>query len=254
MSEPTSSERFPFDLGPYEVLAPISRGGMAEVFVARLRDDRERVFALKVIRKVHERNAEFVSMFVDEARIASRLAHPAIGAIVGLGHDAGRHFIVMELLRGRTLLELWDRAAERNERVPPYIVAWIAARVAEGLHHAHELRGEDGEPLGVVHRDVSPSNIFITADGQPKLIDFGVARARDRLARTAVGVVKGKIGYVAPEQIEGKAADRRSDVFALGITLWEVSVGARLFRAATDVDTLRKIRAAEVERDRKSVV
>jgi protein kinase-like protein len=185
-------------------------------------------------------------MFLDEARIASRLSHPNIIAIHGLGHDGKRHFLAMEVLRGRTLLEVWERAHAQKRRLPYEVVAWIGARVADALHHAHELRDERGRPLHVIHRDVSPSNIFLTDQGVPKLIDFGLAKARDRIASTAIGVIKGKLAYLAPEQVLGHNADRRADIFALGVTLWEVSLDRRLFRRDTDVETVRRVRDAEV--------
>src|SRR5580698_4191277 len=237
----------PFErLGEYTVLAPISEGGMASVWRGRTTEPPGRFAALKVIRAEHGRNKEFVAMFLDEARIASRLSHPNIIAIHGLGHDGKRHFLAMEVLRGRTLLELWEKAHSRKRRLPYEVVAWIGARVADALHHAHELRDDGGKPLHVIHRDVSPSNIFLTDDGVPKLIDFGLAKARDRIASTAIGVIKGKLAYLAPEQVLGHPADRRADIFALGVTLWEVSLDRRLFRGESDVETVRRVRDADV--------
>jgi tetratricopeptide (TPR) repeat protein len=237
----------PFErLGDYTVLAPISEGGMASVWLGCVADDPTRFAALKVIRPEHGRNKEFVAMFLDEATIASRLSHPNIIAIHGLGHDGRRHFLAMEVLRGRTLLEVWERAHARKRKLPYEVLAWIGARVADALHHAHELRDDAGRPLQVIHRDVSPSNIFLTDEGVPKLIDFGLAKARDRIASTAVGVIKGKLAYLAPEQVLGKPADRRADIFALGVTLWEVSLDRRLFRTDSDVETVRRVREAQV--------
>ncbi len=243
----TPQAGLPFErLGEYTVLAPISEGGMASVWLGRTTEAPSRFAALKVIRAEHGRNKEFVAMFLDEARIASRLVHPNIIAIHGLGHDGKRHFLAMEVLRGRTLLELWERAHARKRRLPYAEVAWIGARVADALHHAHELCDDKGKPLHVIHRDVSPSNIFVTNDGVPKLIDFGLAKARDRVAKTAIGVIKGKLAYLAPEQVLGNPADRRADIFALGVTLWEVSLNRRLFRGDSDVETVRRVRDAEV--------
>ncbi len=202
----TPQAGLPFErLGEYTVLAPISEGGMASVWLGRTTDPPSRFAALKVIRAEHGRNQEFVAMFLDEARIASRLVHPNIIAIHGLGHDGKRHFLAMEVLRGRTLLELWERAHARKQRLPYAELAWLGARVADALHHAHELRDDHGKPLQVIHRDVSPSNIFVTNEGVPKLIDFGLAKARDRVAKTAIGVIKGKLAYLAPEQVLGHA-------------------------------------------------
>lgn len=234
------------ELGAYEVLAPIARGGMAEVYLARLRSHPERLVALKIMRAEFCRNQEFVAMFLDEARIASRLAHANIAAIYGLGTDRGHQYLAMELLRGRTLLDVVDIALRRGGRLPYEVVAWVGARIADALHYAHELRDPSGTPLDVVHRDVNPSNIFVTFDGTPKLIDFGLAKARDRITSTAHGILKGKLAYLAPEQITGAPLDRRVDIFALGVSLWEVSIGDRLFREDSDVETVRRVSRAEV--------
>ncbi|HEV3190113.1 MAG TPA: serine/threonine-protein kinase, partial [Polyangiaceae bacterium] len=237
----------PFDrLGDYEVLAPISEGGMASVWLGRQPNAPDQLVALKVIRAEHGNSSDFVAMFQDEARIAARLSHPNIIAVVGFGHDGRRHFIAMEPLRGRTLLEVWEAARLRGRRLPYAAVAWIGARVADALHHAHELCDEKGVLLQVVHRDVNPSNIFLTLEGVPKLIDFGLARALDRISSTATGIIKGKLAYLAPEQAHQHPFDRRADVFALGITLWEVSLDRRLFKEDADVDTVRRVREAQV--------
>jgi serine/threonine-protein kinase len=233
-------------LGEYEVLAPISEGGMGAVLLGRVATRPHELVALKVIRPEHVRNKEFVAMLADEARIASRLSHPNIPAIKGLGQSGKDQFLVMELLRGHTLLELWKTAHAKGKRVPHDVVAWIGARIADALHYAHELSDDAGAPLHVVHRDVNPANIFVTKEGVPKLIDFGLAKARDRIASTAIGVVKGKLAYLAPEQTRGQPADRRADVFALGVTLWEVSLDRRLFHEESDVQTVLRVRGAEV--------
>jgi serine/threonine protein kinase len=228
------------------VLAPISDGGMASVWLGRSTEHPEQLVALKVIRPEHARNKEFIAMFRDEAKIASRLAHPNIVTIHGLGHDGRQFFLAMEVLRGRSLLDLWEAAHDKGKRIPLEVSAWLGARVADALHHAHEMLDDKGEPQHIVHRDVNPANIFITRAGTPKLIDFGLAKARDRLTLTAMGVVKGKLAYLAPEQVAGKAADRRADVFALGVTLWEVTLDRRLFRQDTDAATVRRVRDAAV--------
>jgi len=219
---------------------------MASVWLGRQASAPDQLVALKVIRAEHGNSSDFVAMFQDEARIASRLSHPNIIAVVGFGHDGRRHFIAMEPLRGRTLLEVWEAARLRGRRLPYEAVAWIGARVADALHHAHELCDEKGALLQVVHRDVNPSNIFLTLDGVPKLIDFGLARALDRTSSTATGIIKGKLAYLAPEQAHQHPFDRRADVFALGITLWEVSLDRRLFKEDADVDTVRRVREAQV--------
>jgi serine/threonine protein kinase len=237
----------PFDrLGDYEVLAPIEEGGMGSVWLGRPTGRPAELVALKAIRAEYGRNKEFVAMLVDEAGIASRLSHPHILAVRALGHDGTRHFLVMELLRGHTLLETWKAAHARGKRLPFELAAWIGARIADALHYAHELTDEHGAPLHVVHRDVNPANIFLTSEGVPKLIDFGLAKARDRIATTAMGVVKGKLAYLSPEQTRGKAADRRSDIFSLGVTLWEITLDRRLFQEDSDAETVRRVRETQV--------
>ncbi len=239
--------RLPFEhLGDYDVVAPISEGGMASVWLGRSTTRPGELAALKVIRAEHGRNKDFVAMLVDEAGIATRLSHPNILSTRSFGHDGKRHFLVMELLRGHSLLDVGKAAHAQGKRLPVDVVAWIGARIADALNYAHDLRDAEGTALGVVHRDVNPANVFITREGEPKLIDFGLAKARDRIASTAIGVVKGKLAYLAPEQALGHAADRRSDVFALGVSLWELSLDRRLFLDDSDVETVRRVREAEV--------
>jgi serine/threonine protein kinase len=244
---PAPATGLPFSkLGEYEVIAPIAGGGMATVWLGLAPPPAGHLVALKVVRAEHARNREFVSMFMDETRIVSRLAHPNIVTIYDVGHDGAQHYLAMELLRGHTLLELWDAARASGTVLPRPVVAWIGARVADALHHAHELRDDGGGEQHVVHRDVNPVNIFLTRGGVPKLIDFGLAKARDRITATAIGVVKGKLAYMAPEQAQGHPIDRRSDIFALGITLWELSLNRRLFREDSDVETIRRVQQAQV--------
>jgi serine/threonine-protein kinase len=219
---------------------------MATVWLGRPMDPPRSLVALKVIRPEHARNKEFVAMLVDEARIVSRLSHPNVVRLHGLGHDGRRHFLVMELLRGSTLQAAWTSAHARGKRLAYEVAAWIGARIADALEHTHDLKDEAGTAAQIVHRDVNPANIFLVDDGTPKLIDFGVARARNRIASTAVGVVKGKLAYLSPEQVEGHPADRRADIFALGVTLWELTLDRRLFREDDDVATIRRVREARV--------
>lgn len=219
---------------------------MAVVYRATKADDPSALFALKVIRPELSRNREFVDMFLDEARIASELDHPNIVHVHGLGQDGERLFLAMELLTGQTLTRIYNASIDRHGRVPPRLAAWIAARIASALDHAHSLTGPDGTSRELVHRDVNPANIIITDDGRPKLIDFGLARAADRITATAAGIVKGKLAYLSPEQAEGDQAGPRSDIFALGVTLWELAVGRRLFKHGDNVETLRRVRASEI--------
>ena len=157
--------------------------------------------ALKVIKELYALNTEFVTMFSDEAKTVSRFNHPNIVRVFELGAEGNRLFMAMEFLNGQSLWHVWNACRERGVRLRYDVAAWIGARAAEGLHHAHELHDERGEFLNIVHRDVNASNIFITYDGQVKIIDFGLAKAANRVSRTRAGMVKGKLAYMSPEQV-----------------------------------------------------
>lgn len=246
---PPASERGPIRrLGGYELRAKIADGGMAEVYVGRriAGPDAGEVVAIKTIREQFARNREFVTMFMDEAKIVARLRHANIIEYYELGSDDEQLFLAMELLFGQSLWSLWDACRARGVRLRYDMIAWIGARVAEGLHYAHELVDEQGRPLDIVHRDVNATNIFVTYDGEIKVIDFGLAKAANRASKTAAGVIKGKVAYMSPEQAVGAPIDRRTDVFALGTTLWELACDRRLFKRSDDVETLRRVHAAEV--------
>ncbi|MBX3224652.1 MAG: serine/threonine protein kinase [Labilithrix sp.] len=244
---PTPS-KLPKRLGRFEVGAKIGGGGMATVYLGRdVREDgSEALVALKVIRDEFANDEQFTAMFVDEAKILARLSHPNVIQTLEYGVTGHHRFIAMELLTGRTVADAWDVVAGEGERFDQGTAAWVCARVAEGLHSAHELVDETGAPLSVIHRDVNPTNIFLTHAGEVKLIDFGLARARVRASKSADGIVKGKIPYLAPEQAHGQPIDRRIDVYALGTTLWEMVTMKRLFKRDNDVATLRAIRDAHV--------
>ncbi len=227
---------------------------MAQVYIGRAiregddaaEDGPEELVALKVIRDEFVDDPEFLLMFSDEARLLARLAHPHVIRTLEHGATDGHRYIAMELLSGRTLADVWDSLVQADERLDPRLAAWICARVAEGLDAAHDATDEDDAPLGIIHRDVNPTNIFLTHTGGVKLIDFGLAKARRRSTKSADGIVKGKIPYLAPEQLHLKKneLDRRIDIYALGATLWELVTMRRLFKKETDVDTLRAIRDA----------
>ncbi len=238
----------PRRLGPYVVGNKIGGGGMASIFLGRAErpGGKEDVVALKVIRDEFRNDERFSTMFVDEAKILARLSHPNVIRTFEFGVQDDHRFIAMELLSGRTLADVWAPLVERGESVTWPLAAWICARVADGLHSAHELVDETGTPLSVVHRDVNPANIFLTYGGDVKLIDFGLAKARLRTSSSVDGIVKGKIPYLSPEQAHGIPIDRRTDVYALGTTLWEITTMKRLFKRDTDVATLRAIREAHV--------
>jgi serine/threonine protein kinase len=242
--EGTTVVSFDKSFGKYELLRRIALGGMAEVFVARMTGAGgfEKTVALKRMLPELGRRPEFVNMFLDEARIAASLNHPNIVEVYEIGEVDGAWFMTMEYLRGQDLRTLLGELRASGEGMPFPLALRLISQVASGLHHAHEKRDGTGRPLGIVHRDVSPKNVFITFDGVIKLLDFGIAKAHRRLAKTQSGTVKGRYPYMAPEQIREEAIDRRSDVFALGILLWEVTTGRRLFVGKSAYEILKKIR------------
>jgi serine/threonine-protein kinase len=230
-------------LGRYRVGPRLGSGGAASVYLAQLEGPHNfaRAVALKVIHEHLLDEKEFVDMFLDEANLAVRLTHPNIVHVYDLGREGNVLFLAMEYLDGQPLSRIVARARQRGMTLPVDLVAYMGARSADGLHHAHELKDETGERIGLVHRDVSPHNIFVTYDGRVKLIDFGIARAEGRLAQTALGQVKGKFAYMAPEQALHATYDRRADLFSLGVTLYEAAVGARMFPDLDRVEALHKI-------------
>jgi len=227
--------------GSYLLIKRVARGGMAEVFLARQQgvEGFEREVALKRILPHLVESKEFVDMFVEEARVAARLRHPNIAHIYDFGKVEDSPFIAMEFVEGVDGAKLLDEAS--RSAIPVEHAARIAADVCAGLHHAHALKGPDGRPLGLVHRDVSPQNVLIGFDGQVKLVDFGIAKAAARVQRTRPGVVRGKFAYMSPEQCQGRELDGRSDVFNLGIVLWEWLAGTTAFHRDDPVEAGRDI-------------
>lgn len=235
-------------LGRYQVGSRIGVGGSAAVYLGRLTGPMsfERFVAIKVVHDHLSEEKEFISQFLDEANLLVRVAHPNIVQVHELGREGDTLFLAMEYLHGQPLSKLVSALSRRNERMAPEAVAWLGARIAEGLGYAHELRDDQGNPLGLVHRDVSPQNVFVTYRGEVKLIDFGIARAAGRIAQTTLGRVKGKFSYMAPEQVLGKEFDHRADLFALGATLYEAAVGTRLFAGVDESETLHKLLFEEI--------
>ena len=238
----------PTKLGRFDVLAKIAGGGMASIYLGRARDGGAEVVALKVMRRDRaDKDEDFVKMFVDEANLLARLRHPGIVRTIEVGVDDGQRYIAMELLLGMTLATVYEACVARSLRLEPELIAWIGARIADGLQHAHELRDDAGAPVALIHRDVNPANVFVTFDGHIKLFDFGMAKTMMRTAlKTAPGVVKGKLSYLAPEQIMQLPLDRRADVFGLGTTLWELCTMRRLFQRETDVETVRAVHVGAI--------
>lgn len=236
-------------VGRYEVVSEVSRGGMAAVYAVRLSSigGFGKLLAMKVLLPHLREERQFVDMFLDEARIASQIQHPNVVQVFDLGEHEGTPFLVMEYLRGRSLSGVLKAARKSESPVGIGPVLGVLARAAEGLHAAHETRGADGKPLGVVHRDVSPQNIHVGYDGHVKVVDFGIAAARGRVTETRSGQLKGKFHYLAPEQISrAQRVDRRADVWALGVVAWELLVGQRLFRGEDDAVTLWNVMNKEV--------
>lgn len=233
----------PARLGRYEVIGLLATGGMAEVHLGRMMGPSgfERVVVLKRILPHLAREAAFVDMFLDEARIVAKISHPNVIQVSELARDADELFLAMEFVEGESLGGFMRRHWVNNEPIGLELAAFIVSEMCAGLHAAHELTDDDGKPQGVVHRDVSPQNVMITYTGRVKVLDFGIAKAHDRATRTATGELKGKVEYMSPEQCRALPLDRRSDVFALGILLYELSMGKRLFRRGGELASLRAV-------------
>jgi hypothetical protein len=229
-------------VGRYEVIRPLARGGMAELYLGRARgiEGFEKLVVLKCIRQEYENEGDFIRMFLDEARLAATLCHPNIAQVFDVDRADGRYFFAMEYVDGHDLTAL-RKAAALEGRLALENVLSIAVGVTAALHHAHELRDPEGRPRGVVHRDVSPSNVLVSHDGAVKLVDFGIARAAGRLTTTRAGTLKGKVRYMSPEQCSGLELDRRSDIFSLGALLYELTTGQTPFSADADVALAHRI-------------
>jgi hypothetical protein len=233
----------PERLGRYEILGLLATGGMAEVFLGRLMGPSgfERVVVVKRILPHLAREADFVDMFLDEARIVAKINHRNVIQVSELGRDGDELYLVMEFVEGESLGGFMRRHWGSEREIGFELAAYVIAEACAGLHAAHELSDEDGRTQEVVHRDVSPQNLMITYDGQVKVLDFGIAKAVDRSARTATGTLKGKVEYMSPEQCKAQPLDRRSDVFALGTLLYELAANKRLFRRGNEVASLRAV-------------
>jgi serine/threonine-protein kinase len=227
------SER-PARVGRYEVHGEIGSGGMATVYYGRLSGPFGfgRTVAIKRMHAHLAKEPEFRRMFADEVRLAARVQHPNVVNVLDVVLEQGEAFLVMEYVAGVALARLMSAARDEEEPVPPGIAVGIVCGLLHGLHAAHEATGQGGEPLHIVHRDVSPQNVLIGVEGVPRLIDFGVAKAVGRLQTTVEGHIKGKIGYMPPEQVWDKEIDRRADVYAAGVVLWELLTGRKLVKVA----------------------
>lgn len=235
-------------IGPYEVVQMLAAGGMAEVYLARKAGPGgfEKRVVVKRIAKQLLGDREIEAMFLDEARVHARLDHPNIVQIHDFGEDRGAYFIAMEFVAGATLRWVIDNATAVRRPVPLQHALRITSDVLAGLHYAHDLVDEETEePLQLVHRDISPVNVLLSKSGVAKICDFGVAKSELQRVYTRVGLVKGKFRYMAPEQLNGLPIDRRADVFAVGVCLWEMLVGRRLFDHASEEQAVEAIRAGD---------
>jgi serine/threonine-protein kinase len=233
------------ELGRYRLIAQLARGGMGNVFLAVAQGPGgfNKLFAVKELKPELADDETHVQMFVDEARLAARLQHPNVVQTHEVGCQDGRHYMVMEFLDGRSLHRIG-----RVVKLPVGAHVRIITEALLGLHHAHELTDFEGSPLRIVHRDVSPLNLFVTFDGQAKLLDFGVAKARDSTLQTKSGILKGRVAYMAPEQAWGEKVDRRADLFSIGVMLWEAAARRRLWRGLTEVQILSRLTGEGVPR------
>jgi len=242
--------KLPCKYGPYLLLERVSVGGMAEVYKAKEYgvDGFERTVAVKRILPHVAEDDEFIAMFKDEAKIAVQLAHGNIAQIYNLGNENESFYIALEYIPGRDLRAIFQKGQQAGKPMPVPQVCYVIMKICEGLDYAHNKKDKYQRPLSIIHRDVSPPNILVSYEGEVKLIDFGVAKAAGRASRTQAGILKGKFGYMSPEQVRGMPLDRRSDVFSVGVVLFETLTGTRLFQAETDFATLEKVRAVEVPR------
>lgn len=241
--------------GQYRLLEKIAVGGMAELWKARMRGVQgfQKTVAIKKILPHMTDNADFVEMFIDEAKLAAQLNHPNIVHIYDLGKIGRDYYIAMEYVEGKDLRSLLNRAAKNGLSVPAPLALLIAARLASALHYAHRKRDFEGREMGLVHRDVSPQNVLLTLDGDVKLCDFGIAKAVSKASQTQVGALKGKLQYMSPEQAWGKPVDFRSDIFSLGVILFELLTGERLFPGDSEMSILEAVRQNRIRSPRDVV-
>src|SRR5688500_6273322 len=242
-------------LGNHELLIRLASGGAANVFLVRdtAAIPPGRLLALKILLPSLSSNEDFLNMFFTETKIAACLEHQNIVAIAGFGQVEGIHCLAMEYVFGASLAQVLRASAKAKKPLTVGVLLRITADVCDALHYAHELTDEGDQPMGVVHRDVTPQNILIGFNGVPKLTDFGIAKATNRGWETQAGIVKGKFSYMSPEQALGKKVDRRSDIFGTGIVLWEALTGRDLFRGSTPLEVLTAIREQKIEPPSKVV-
>ncbi|MFT3698373.1 MAG: serine/threonine-protein kinase [Kofleriaceae bacterium] len=242
----------PARIGRHSVLGYLADGGMAEIFLGR--EPEGRAVVIKRILPHLARQQNFVAMFIDEARIGSLVHHPNVVEVFELGQVGTDLFLVMEYLAGESTSGFMRRLQLRGETLPTELGAYIVAEACAGLQCAHDLVDESGMPMNLVHRDISLSNLFITYAGDVKVLDFGIAKAADRLTRTATGQVKGKFSYMSPEQCRGEPLDLRSDIFSLGVVLYELTTQRRLFKRANELMVLKAVTEQPIPRPTREIV
>jgi serine/threonine-protein kinase len=232
----------------YKVIEKIASGGMAEVFRAEsagLEGFKKTVAIKRVLPHLSEKK-QFIGMFLDEARLSAHLSHSNCVQVFDIGVGDNTYFIVMEFVDGADLKAIIERSRKLGQPIALELAALISVRICEGLAYAHELQDGRGQLLGIVHRDMSPPNVLITRYGEVKIVDFGLAKANSQLERSEPGIIKGKFSYLSPEAALGQGIDHRTDIFAVGIILWEMLAGRRLFQGESDLETVRQVQAARV--------
>ncbi len=235
--------------GEYKILKKIATGGMAEVFLSKRVGVKgfEKLLAIKRILPQFSENEEFISMFIDEAKLAAQLNHRNVVQIYDFGTQESSYYIAMEYVFGKDLRTILKKSREKQKRLPLTQCAYIIKEAARGLEYAHNIKDHYGNPLDIIHRDVSPQNIFISYEGDVKIADFGIAKAASKSTETRTGVLKGKILYMSPEQAWGKSIDKRSDLYSLGVLLYETVADRKIIEADSEFSMLEKVRNAEVE-------
>jgi eukaryotic-like serine/threonine-protein kinase len=245
--------RNPTRIGRYDLITALATGGMGRIWLAQATGiggfERKVVIKTLELPPQSEEAEAAAAMFLDEARLLGLLHHQHLASVFEVGRDDdGRHYMVIDYLDGHSAHDVWERASQFGAALPLDFTLTVASAVANALHYAHTRKGHDGTPLGIVHRDVTPSNVMIGYDGAVQLIDFGIAMAAHRKTKTQTGLVKGKVGYLSPEQVTGRDVDARTDLFALGILLYELSTMHRAFRDGSDLATMQRIKAGRVTR------
>ncbi|MBI4211301.1 MAG: serine/threonine protein kinase, partial [Deltaproteobacteria bacterium] len=239
----------PKQFGKYYLIEKLAVGGMAEIYKAKTFgvDGFEKLLAIKRILPHCSADKEFITMLIDEAKLSVLLSHANIVQVYDLGKVGDDYFIAMEFISGINLRDVMYRSRESGEKLPPDIAVYIISEMCKGLDYAHRKTDPSGQPLGIVHRDVSPQNVLISYEGEVKIVDFGIAKAAMNISHTMAGILKGKIAYMSPEQAMGKAIDRRTDIFSTGIILHEMLTGQKLYSGESQFEVLKKIRTTKID-------